>query len=160
MRCVLLAAAALSTIVTSSFADETLKWRVVQHPASMQTQQVNDVNGHTLSLYRLPGIVFFPDNSTGASEVFGMADTVNGAGTTDGYNSITFSDGSQLWLKYTGQLNGGKRSGTFIVVGGKDRFAAAKGDGTWEARGTPFVGVANPDANAIAYVDAIVNIKK
>jgi hypothetical protein len=139
-------------------ADETLKWRVVQHPASMQTLQVSDTNGHTLSLYRLPGIVFFPDGSTGTSQVFGTSDTVNGAGTTNGYNSITFGDGSELWLSYTGQL-AAKRGGAFTAIGGKGRFAGAKGDGTWEAHGTPIVG-ANSDTNSIAYVDAVTNIKK
>jgi hypothetical protein len=73
MRSISLAIAALSIISTSALADETLKWSQVQHVASMQTLQVGD--GHTLSLYRLPGIVFFPDGSTGTSQVFGMSDT-------------------------------------------------------------------------------------
>jgi hypothetical protein len=68
MRSTSLALAMLSIISTSAIADETLKWRQVQHVASMQILQVGD--GHTLSLYRLPGIVFFPDGSTGTSQVF------------------------------------------------------------------------------------------
>jgi hypothetical protein len=45
-------------------ADETLKLRYVYHFVSNQTQQVGDVNGHTMGLSRIPGIVFFPDGST------------------------------------------------------------------------------------------------
>jgi hypothetical protein len=156
MRSLLLATVGLTIISTSALADETLKWRQVQHVASMQTLQVGD--GHTLSLYRLPGIVFFPDGSTGTSQVFGMSDTVNGAGPADGHLVLTFSDSSELWAKYTGQL-GPKRSGTFIVIGGKGRYAGAKGDGTWEANGAPIV-TPNADTNSIAYVDSVVNIKK
>ena len=115
--------------------------------------------GHILSLYRLPGIVFFPDGSTGVSQVFGMADTINGDGTSDGYQLVTFADGSELWLKFTGRLEGVKRGGPFTVIGGKGQYAGAKGDGTWEAHGTPIVGV-NSDTNSISYVDAVANIKK
>jgi hypothetical protein len=156
MRFASLAISVLSIISTSALADETLKWRQVQHVASMQTLQVGD--GHTLSLYRLPGIVFFADGSTGTSQVFGMSDTVNGTGLADGHLVLTFSDSSELWAKYTGQL-GPKRSGTFIVIGGKGRYAGAKGDGTWEASGAPII-TPNADTNSIAYVDSVVNIKK
>jgi hypothetical protein len=71
-------------------ADETLKWRHVQHIASMQAQQVVYVNGHALSIYGLPGIVFFSDGSTGATKVFGMSDTVNGSGLANRYQHVIF----------------------------------------------------------------------
>jgi hypothetical protein len=51
----------------SAEADETLKYRIAMHAASTQTQQVGDVDKHTLSLVRSPGIVFFYDGSTGTS---------------------------------------------------------------------------------------------
>jgi hypothetical protein len=38
------------------------------------------------------------------------------------------------------------RKGTYIVVGGKGRYAVAKGDGTWEEDGAPI----RPDA--ITYI--------
>jgi hypothetical protein len=53
MRSVLLVTAALGIISTIAFADETLKWRHVQHLVSSQTQEVGDVNGHILNIYRL-----------------------------------------------------------------------------------------------------------
>jgi hypothetical protein len=40
------------------FSSRNLKWRHVQHTASVQTLQVGDVNGHALNIYRLPGMVF------------------------------------------------------------------------------------------------------
>jgi hypothetical protein len=75
-------------------ADETLKWRVVQHIGSMQTLPVD--NGHTSGLFRLPGIVFFPDGSTGTSIVFGTI--ANGSGPVSGYSTVTFNDGSERLL--------------------------------------------------------------
>jgi hypothetical protein len=85
--------------------------------------------------------------------------TVNGVGPVNGHQVVTFSDGSELWLTYTGQLSPGKRGGIFTVAGGKGRYDEAKGDGPWESNGTPLV-AANSDANSINYVDAVINIKK
>ena len=39
-------------------ADETLKFRAVQHATSVQTMKV-DANGHTMGLVRTVGMVFF-----------------------------------------------------------------------------------------------------
>jgi hypothetical protein len=129
-------------------ADETVKWRQVQHLASMQTLEVGD--GHTLNIFRLVGIVFFADGSTGTSVVIGTSDVVNGLGPANGYGFITFSDGSELWTKWTGdgKLSGG--GGTLVVTGGKGRFVGAKGDGTYELHI-----LANGN-----YVDDVANIKK
>jgi len=54
----------------------------------------------------------------------------------------------------------GKACAAALVVGGKGRFAGAKGDGTWDTNATTVV--ANPAANtdSINYVDAVINIEK
>jgi hypothetical protein len=135
-------------------ADETLKWRIVQHSTSNQTQQVDE--GHFLGLFRSPGIAFFPDGSTGTSLVIGTPDFVSGVGgTTNGYYNVKFADGSELWLKYTGTFELGakeKLRGTATVISGKGRYADAKGGGTWEGEGTS-------GADPIQYIDNVINIK-
>jgi hypothetical protein len=78
-------------------ADETLKWRHVQHTTSVQTLQVGDVNGYTLNLFRLVGIAFFPDGSTGKTLVVGTSDVIAGSA-VNGYYILNFDDGSALWL--------------------------------------------------------------
>src|SRR5215470_20408035 len=103
-------------------ADETLKFRTVQHATSVQTLKV-DANGHTIGLARTVGIIFLPDGSSaGTVLIVGTFDAVIGSeATADGYSIPTFADGSELWLKYTGTVkypNGptGKtaQKGTFI----------------------------------------------
>lgn len=162
-RVVMCAAAGALSLGSVAQADETLKWRQVQHATSEQTQQVGDVDGHHLAIYHIPGLAFFPDGSTDTSLAVGTQDFVLGSGgTVDGYYSITLADGSELWMKYTGTLKPvagavGKRvsfKGTAIVIGGKGRYAGAKGDGTWEGEATQ----AGPEG--IAYADYVVNIKK
>jgi hypothetical protein len=135
-------------------ADETLKWRHVHHYASNQSQDVG--NGHIVGVVRLPGIAFLPDGSIATSLVIGTNDTVDGVGSTvNGYYTVNFADGSALWLKFTGTTKPGnpsKLKGTAIVIGGKGRYAEAKGDGTWEGGAVP--------SGEGAYIDNVINIKK
>jgi hypothetical protein len=157
---VTLTTAALLSVGASTVtrADETVKWRHVQHNASVQSQDVGDVAGHALYLYQLPGIAFFPDGSTGSSLVVGMSDLTNGTGTNNGYLTLKFNDGSVLFMRYSGtnKAEGSKapRQGTFAIISGKGRYEGARGDGTWEGDGT------GSGPAAIVYIDGVVNIKK
>jgi hypothetical protein len=63
--------------------------------------------------------------------VIGTYDAVLGSGSTGGgYYTVTFADGSELWLTYTGgnKIIAGKAvaKGTATVIGGKGRYAGAK----------------------------------
>jgi hypothetical protein len=144
-------------------ADETLKFRSVQHIASVQTQQVGDVANHMLGVSREPGIAFFPDGSTGTVLKVNTFDGVIGVdGTSTGYFMINFADGSELWLKYTGTVKvsaTGKamHKGTTIAIGGKGQYAGAKGDGTYEGVQSQAIGL---PGEVITYIDNVVNIKK
>jgi hypothetical protein len=160
MRRFIVACALVGILGAPAKADETLKWRHVQHSASRQTQEVGDVNGHTLNLFRLPGIAFLPDGSVGTTLVIGTSDVVNGAATLSGYYTLRFNDGSELWFKYTGTAEANSSSkgtnpqrGTATVIGGKGRYAGAKGDGTWEGNSTP------PGPEYVGYIDNVFNIK-
>jgi hypothetical protein len=51
MRRIIFACALAGVLSVPAKADETLKWRHVHHATSFQTQQVGDVDGHTLSLF-------------------------------------------------------------------------------------------------------------
>ena len=93
----------LLAMVGDARADETLKFREIYHAVAMQSQDVGDVEGHTLFLVRFSGINTFPDGSTGTGYFTALLDYTKGAGPVlVNYNSITFSDGSVLWLKWSG----------------------------------------------------------
>jgi hypothetical protein len=146
-------------------ADETLKLRQVQHTTWVQSQQVGDVSGHLVGAVRQAGIVLLPDDSKGTMLVIGTFDTILGSeGTASGYFIANFADGSELQTKYTGTIKyvggpSGKlaQKGTFIVTGGKGRYAGAKGDGTFEGEQTQ---ASTQPGEAIAVVDSVFNIKK
>ena len=149
-------------------ADETLKYRLVAHTAWVQSEPaaVPDVSNHLMGANRQVGIVFFQDGSVGTGVTTSIFDAVVGSGgTADGYTAITFADGSELWFKNTGTFKFGPAGklalkGTSTVIGGKGRYAGAKGDATWEGEQTQASATATQPGEAIAYVDAVVNIKK
>ncbi len=149
-------------------ADETLKFRQVQHTAWVQSEPVAvpDASNHLIGANRQVGMVFFQDGSVGTVVVTGIFDAVVGSeGTSAGYLTVTSADGSELWLKFTGAFKFGATGklalkGTSIVIGGKGRYAGAKGDATWEGEQTQASATAAQPGEAIAYVDAVVNIKK
>jgi hypothetical protein len=139
-------------------ADETLKWRHVQHASSFQTQDVGDIKGHALAVFRLPGIAFFSDGTVGSDVVIGASDTTDGVGTFQGYLFLTFPDGSELRLSFAGSAkpDGARnpRRGTYTVIDGTGRFQGAKGEGTFEGDGT------RVGPELISYIDNVINIKK
>jgi hypothetical protein len=84
---------------------------------------------------------------------------VKGAGTNSTYNNLTFDDGSVLWYRTAGTATvQGTRTifrGTITVLGGKGRFAGAKGEGGYNgARIAPFT------AGADLFLDQMITVKK
>jgi hypothetical protein len=154
---IILACALAGILSVPAKADETLKWRIVHHPTYWQLQQPGDVENHYLGLFHYAGIAFLPDGSTGTTSSFGTFDVISSGGTSTGYQNIVFSDGSELWLKFTQETkesNPRPRKGTAVVIGGKGRYAGATGNATYEGEAT------KPGPEGISYLDFVVNIKK
>jgi hypothetical protein len=156
----LLVAAALFSIPASASADETLKFREVTHYASVQSQEVGDVEGHAIALGHGSGIASFPDGTVGTISIVNVLDYVKGSGSILlVYDTLTLSDGSTLRTRATGStaVTGGKSefNGSFIVLGGTGRFAGAKGDGTFAGARLQSLGT-----GAEFYDDVSINLKK
>jgi len=75
-------------------ADEVLKFRLVMHAASLQTQEVGDVDGQVLGLIRYSGLASFPDGSVGTANLTATIDYIKAAGTYFTYNNLTLKDAS------------------------------------------------------------------
>ncbi len=140
-------------------ADEMIETRIVMHATSVQTQDVGDVDGHVLGLIRASGIASFQDGSTATAFFVAQTDYVKGSGTNATFSNLTFDDGSVLWYKTTGTATAdGARTkfrGTITVLGGKGRFAGAKGEGGFNgARLAPLA------SGADLFLDQMINVKK
>jgi hypothetical protein len=147
-----------SGVFGNARADETLKFRVILHGTSVQSQDVGDVDGHVAGVGRFSGLASFPDGTVGTSYFVAATDYVKGAGAFSVYENLTLDDGSVLWFKYAGTatVEGTKTlfKGTITVLGGKGRFEGAKGDGTGAgARLTPLA------VGADLYNDLVINVK-
>jgi hypothetical protein len=100
-----------------------------------------------------------PDNSTSSTLLIGTSDLTNGSSALNGCYIASLTDGSTLWLKYSGltKPQGTKfpRRGTATVVGGKGRYDGAKGQGTFEGDGTQAGG---PEVTS--FIDNVITIKR
>jgi hypothetical protein len=86
----------------SAMADETLKFRTILHATAVQTQNVGDIEGHTMSLGRFEGLATFPGGTVGTAYFTTVTDYVHGSGEIMRvYYNITFDDGSVIWMKNT-----------------------------------------------------------
>jgi hypothetical protein len=150
-------------------ADETLKFRVVQYVASQQFQPIGDIDGHVHGFSRYVGIASFPDGNTGKTTAWNTYDGIAGSpgngGTSSGYQSIVFSDGSELWFTYSGPwklvsqpADATRVTGTttITITDGKGRYAGAKGDGTSQNDQTR-TGQGFP-GETLAVTDFVINI--
>jgi hypothetical protein len=141
-------------------ADETLKFRLVTHATSVQSQDVGDVDGHALGLARQSGLALFPDGSVGTTYFTATNDYTKGVGTYLAYYNLTLKDGSALWFKATGSARPDGTTTIFpetpvTVLRGTGRFEGAKGDGTLVGlRVTPL------SVGADLYADIVINLKK
>jgi hypothetical protein len=83
-------------------ADETLKYRGVYQATSVQSQDVGDVDGHTISVVRLSGLASVPDESVGTDYSVGYTDYIKGSGSFFNYGGVTLNDGSVLRYSWKG----------------------------------------------------------
>jgi hypothetical protein len=152
---ILLATLAFVGTIRAAHAED-LEFRAVMHVTSAQPQDVGDVDGHVLGLVRASGIASFQDGSTATAFFIAQTDYTKGAGTNATYNNLTFDDGSVLWYKTAGTATvDGNRTifkGMITVIGGKGRFAGAKGEGGYNGArlGT------GPDL----FLDQMISVKK
>jgi hypothetical protein len=67
MKPLLLVTAAALSISTGALADETLKFRGVYQATSLQSMDVGDVDGHSMTIAHITGLVSMPDGSIAQS---------------------------------------------------------------------------------------------
>jgi hypothetical protein len=140
-------------------ADETLKFHQVVHGDFVQSQEIGDIEGHILYLIKYSGPATLADGSTVTVTGWTQNDLVKGSGIMAGYASQSFSDGSVIWYKWSGiAADDGKvatQMGAGTIIGGKGRYAGAKGDVSWTGARP-----GAPGLQAQPYADVVINIKK
>ena len=157
-------ALALSALIVTTGlarADELLKFRIFMHITGVQTQEVPDVDGHTMSVIKFSGLASFSDGAVGTATLVATTDYIKGSGTFSNYVTVASKDGSTITYK---MINApAKTEGAVTtfpeaplsVVRGTGKWEGAKGDGSQNgARLTPLA------SGAELYADAVINLKK
>ena len=145
---ILIIAAWLIGSVTQAGA-QTLKWRQVMFNAKVEIIQMGDVPDHIIGLYDQTGLASFEKGEEASVATKGTLDYIKGSGTIQGYNILTFEDGSTTTSKYQGTTRSdpsGKSSwfeATWTLIQGTGRWTGIKGGGTMTGRRfAPAIGVA------------------
>jgi hypothetical protein len=141
-------------------ADQTLKFRIVAHVASVQIDNVGDFEGHVLLVARQEGIAFLDDGSIAGATLTATSDYTKGAGTFLAYWNLTLDDGSTIYWKWPGTATVEGTRTTFpesavSIVTGTGQFAGAKGDGTMKG-----IRVAPIAVGVHLIADVVLNVKK
>jgi hypothetical protein len=150
----LLITTALCAISTAAIADETVALRSIIHATAAQTYDVDDINGHTLTVAKFTGLVSFKDGTIGTTTVTATADYLKGNGAFTAYVSIT-ADGSTFWVRQSGTAtvdgNITHLKGPVVVISGNGKYAGVKGDGMRMQ--------AQLASGAQNYNDCVINLK-
>jgi hypothetical protein len=129
----------LGSVTQAGAQSFTVKARQIQHSTKAHIIEVGDVPGHILAAYEAAGLWFSEDGDVATLLSRGMIDYTQGSGTAQGYNLLTYEDGSTTWTKWRGTATGapdGKTSieGTWEFIKGTGRFEGIQGAGTFTAR--------------------------
>jgi hypothetical protein len=160
MKQFLLVTVAACVFSANAFADETIKYRGAFHMTAAQSQEVGDGEAHVLSLLKGQGLSLLPEGGAAQTTFTSITDYNHGDGPFTVYFETAFADGSMLYYRGDGQAT---VKGTvtalkipLTIIGGKGRYAGAKGDGMVTGiRYQPL-----PGAGAEIATEATLNIKK
>jgi hypothetical protein len=140
LRFLIVALAVLAVLGTLSLARaETAKGRSVYHFVKIERIEVGDVPGHVIGVAEHRGLMSL-DTGEVATHISRLTlDYTNGSGTFQGYNSVSFDDGSTKIFKAQGRTTaqtGGVSTfeATYTYLKGTGRFEGIQGTGSFTGK--------------------------
>jgi hypothetical protein len=156
LRFTILAFAVLALFMAVSLAGaETVKGRSVYHFLKIERIEVGDVPGHVIGVAEHRGLMSL-DTGEVATHIGRLTlDYTNGSGTFQGYNLVTFEDGSTKIFKAQGRTTA-QPSGVstfeaaYTYLKGTGRFEGIQGAGSFTGKR---IAPLTPGASADCYLD-------
>ena len=156
LRFTILAFAVLALFMAVSLAGaETVKGRSVYHFLKIERIEVGDVPGHVIGVAEHGGLMSL-DTGEVATHIGRLTlDYTNGSGTFQGYNLVTFEDGSTKIFKAQGRTTA-QPSGVstfeaaYTYIKGTGRFEGIQGTGSFTGKR---IAPLTPGASADCYLD-------
>ena len=127
----------LGSLTQAGAQTYTMKCRETGHFPKVNTIEVGDVPGHIIGVVEGAGVLSCDDGSVSTTSWKDLFDYIKGGGKHQGYESVTYEDGSAQWMKYQGTTTpslDGKTSrweGSFEFIKGTGRFEGIQGSGSY-----------------------------
>jgi hypothetical protein len=118
---------------------EEVEYQVVNYLVGVNYIPVPDVDKHAIGTYERRGVAIFKNGETAAFHTRGLWDFVNHNGVFNGYQTLTFPDGSTNMIKYSGNMTTeGENLPTLKAKGeyvkGTGKYEGIKGNVTIEGK--------------------------
>lgn len=143
---------ALGLPAVAVWAGETTeKGQNVQYNVKSEWVEVSE--GHVVGFYENTGLGFHDDGETTVIANKGTFDSIKGNGTSRGYLTKTFTDGSTYIVRHQGtskpEGDHNLQEGTYEYVSGTGRYVGIKGGGTYWGRSYGKMSVIDYDGKSI-----------
>jgi len=121
--------------------EKTLEFQLVTKYLDPRTIDVPNVEGQTITQSKAFGVGVFKDGKIATKDYVMAADSNKGAGTSYGYSTYTFDDGSSVTARFVYDFKPNQGHGDYTILSGTGAYAGATGTGTLDRAPTQFKGV-------------------
>ena len=125
---------------TVQAGEQILEFKLVTKPIDYKITEVANVEGQSVASGKLFGVAYFKDGRIAVKDFVNSADLLKGAGSSHGYSTYTFDDGSSITASYVGTIKEGKVKGEYTILSGTGTYANATGTGSFESVPSAFKG--------------------
>ena len=132
-----------------------VKCREAGYISKMQVVDVGDVPDHLIGMAEGAGVLSCDDGNVATTSWKETLDLNKGGGKSNGYESLTYEDGSNQWIKYpctiTPSADGktARWEGPFEFIKGTARFQGIQGEGSYIGKRL----ASSPGAGVQYYID-------
>jgi hypothetical protein len=119
----------------------TSKAREFGHISTLHVMEVGDVPGHNIAVVEQVGLLSDDAGRIATASAKFTIDLINGSGKFQGYELVTYEDGS-TWYKFEGTVTAhpdgsGRSEGTSEIIKGTGQWEGIQGSGSWTSRTFP-----------------------
>ena len=85
--------------------EQVIEFRYVIHPLEVKTFEAPKIEGQTMVMGKVFGVVAFKDGRVGTKDFIYQAELLNGDGPIHGFSTYRFEDGSSITASFAGEIN-------------------------------------------------------
>jgi hypothetical protein len=134
---------------TALAGEQMLEFKLVTKAIDIKVSEAPNIEGQTVTSGKFFGVALFKDGRIAVKDFVQSADSLKGTGTSYGYSTYTFNDGSSITARYTASFKDGKVKGEYTILSGSGGYANATGMGGFECPASPFKGTGLCDGRFI-----------